>query len=266
MDEFQDIAGFPAVLEVLFALAGTGSAHGTKLAFAGDARQQILRPADAHVDPYEVARQHVPDLAHVALRRGLRQVSALTASAEELLSRKFGYRGHRVTSTIDAPLTVKKVSDGADASSALTKALKELLEHHQPHDIVILSPFGGRNSLVGKLLAAEHFSKEERWLRERLKVETDAANLGPVDVASTDLTIDVASPQTPAAPAMPKLPHGRVRWGSIFKYKGLDAEAVILTDIGDDGLAFVRREGLDWFDLLYVGLTRARYRCVVIPN
>lgn len=57
-----------------------------------------------------------------------------------------------------------------------------------------------------------------------------------------------------------------MRWGSIFKYKGLDAEAVILTDIGDDAVAFVRSDGLDWFDLLYVGLTRARYRCVVVPN
>ena len=70
---------------------------------------------------------------------------------------------------------------------------------------------------------------------------------------------------TPAT-TMPKAPPGRVRWGSIFKYKGLDAEAVIITDIGDDGLAFIHEEGIDWFDLLYVGLTRARYRCVVIPN
>lgn len=67
-------------------------------------------------------------------------------------------------------------------------------------------------------------------------------------------------------PALPRAPHGRVRWGSIFKYKGLDAEAVILTDIGDDGLAFAQKEGLSWFDILYVGLTRARYRCIVVPN
>lgn len=36
--------------------------------------------------------------------------------------------------------------------------------------------------------------------------------------------------------------------------------------MGDDGLQFVQQRGLSWFDLLYVGLTRARYRCVVIPN
>lgn len=261
VDEVQDIAGFPKVLDLLFALATSGSAKGLKLAFAGDARQQILRPAAAHVDPYAVVRERVPDLMHVALRRGLRQVSGLTSSAEQLLSRRFGYRGHRVTSTIDGPLAIKQVP-ATGPSHALAEALRELLEHHQPHDIVILSPFGARRSLVGQLLAAEHFSKEERWLRERLRVTDEVA---PVPVGRVDATVSpvVVEHRTPTAP---KVPHGRVRWGSIFKYKGLDAEAVILTDIGDDGLAFVSGEGLDWFDLLYVGLTRARYRCVVVPN
>lgn len=262
VDEFQDIAGFPAVLDVVFALSSGGP--GTKLAFAGDARQQILRPADEHVDPYAVARERVPDLTHLALRRGLRQVGTLAESAESLLSRRFGYRGHRPTSTIDAPLVVKPAVDQAQASRALTEALRELLEHHQAHDIVILSPFGARNSLVGRLLAAEHFTKEERWLRDRLRVDNAPdAGIGPVDATENGLTIE-AEPSD--AVPLPKVPSRRVRWGSIFKYKGLDAEAVILTDIGDEGLIFAQREGLDWFDLLYVGLTRARYRCVVIPN
>lgn len=265
VDEFQDIAGFPAVLDVIFAVAGTGSAEGTRLAFAGDARQQILRPTDAQVDPFSVAKQRVPDLVHVALRRGLRQVAGLTAAAEGLLSRSFGYRGHRTTSTIDGMLAVKPVTSAADASHALAEALKELLERHQAHDIVILSPFGVRNSLVGRLLAAENFTKEERWLRDRLRVESV---LGAVDMPTASVAVDVESAHAPlpSAPALPKAPPGRVRWGSIFKYKGLDAEAVILTDIGDDGVAFVQKAGLSWFDLLYVGLTRARYRCVVIPN
>ncbi|WP_300268953.1 hypothetical protein [Microbacterium sp.] len=135
---------------------------------------------------------------------------------------------------------------------------------YQAHDIVILSPFGARNSLVGRLLAAEHFTKEERWLRDRLKVETDATStVGVVDATSTGAVTE--TPSSPTA-AVPQAPRSRIRWGSIFKYKGLDAEAVILTDIGDAGVAFIRGEGLDWFDLLYVGLTRARYRCVVIAN
>lgn len=265
VDEFQDVAGFPAVLDLMFALA-SGPIANVKLAFAGDSHQQILRPADAHVDPYGILRERISDLVHVALRRGLRQVSGLTRSAEELLSRKFGYRGHRTTSTIEGALEIKRLSDAGDASHALAEALRELLEHHQAHDIVILSPFGGHRSLVGRLLAAENFTKEERWLRDRLRVTDDVASvdLGRVDLVEAPVTALVLGPGP--ASALPKAPPGRVRWGSIFKYKGLDAEAVILTDIGDDAMAFVRGEGLDWFDLLYVGLTRARYRCVVVPN
>ena len=267
VDEFQDIAGFPAVLDLLFALAASGSVEGTRFAFSGDARQQILRPSDAHVDPYRIARERVPDMVHVALRRGLRQVGALTRSCEELLSRSFGYRSHRGASTINAPLKIAQIPDAGGASHALAAALRELLEHHQAHDIVILSPFGERRSLVGQLLAAEHFSKEERWLRDRLRIDDEVATVdaGRVDAATGPLIVERPSP-APTAPALPKAPPGRVRWGSIFKYKGLDAEAVILTDIGDDAVSFVRGEGLDWFDLLYVGLTRARYRCVVVPS
>lgn len=263
VDEFQDVAGFPKVLDLLFALGSSESAGSTKLAFAGDARQQILRPAHAHVDPFAVAKERISGLVHVSLGRGLRQIGSLTSSAEDLLSRRFGYRSHRATSTIDAPLVVKKVQNPADASHALAEALRELLEHHQPHDIVILSPFGVRNSLAGRLLTAKNFSKEERWLRDRLRVEPA---LGTVDLTAGPLAVEVDAATLAPSALLPRVPAGRVRWGSIFKYKGLDAEAVILTDIGEDGVAFVRGEGLDWFDLLYVGLTRARYRCVVIPN
>ncbi|GAA3933858.1 hypothetical protein [Microbacterium soli] len=128
-------------------------------------------------------------------------------------------------------------------------------------------------------MAAEHFSKEERWLRDRLRVQADEqpAGIGRVDAGAAPVTVERAVPQAspqpvpqppaPLPPApLPKAPPGRVRWGSIFKYKGLDAEAVILTDIGDEAMTFVRGKGLDWFDLLYVGLTRARYRCVVVSN
>ncbi|MFT4156386.1 MAG: AAA family ATPase [Microbacterium sp.] len=275
VDEFQDVAPFPAVLDVLFALAAS---TGAKFAFAGDRRQQILHPVNAQVDPFAVAKERVPDLMHVALGRGLRQAAGLTEDIEKLLSRSLGYRGHHLKAV--GALTIV---DPADPSHALADALKELLTHHQAHDIVILSPFGAHNSLVGRLLAAEHFTKEERWLRDRMRVEPE---LGPVDAPKTDavaeVTADAAAVRSSAAssaapmpgvpkagapmPGVPKAPSGRVLWGSIFKYKGLDAEAVILTDIGDDGLAFSKAQGLSWLDILYVGMTRARYRCVVVPN
>lgn len=181
---------------LLFALATSGGAQSAKLAFAGDARRQILRPTDAHVDPYAVARECVPDRTHVALKRGLRQVSGLTGSAEGLLSRRFGYRSHRVTSTIDGSLVIKQIPDAGGTSHALAEALREMLERHQAHDIAILSTFGARNSLVGRLLAAEHFSKEESWLRERRRLTDDvvAVDLGRVDAVTTPVTVDRPAP------------------------------------------------------------------------
>ena len=164
IDEFQDMAGFPNVLAVFEELA----AHGAKLVLAGDARQQILRPFDTHADPFAVARERFPGMVHVAVKRGVRQVAALASGAEDLLSRKFGYAGHRLVTNEEGALDIRPV--GTDnASSMLAAALRELLEHHQSHDIVILSPFGERHSLVGRLLAAETFSKDEKWLRAQLR-------------------------------------------------------------------------------------------------
>src|SRR5690606_27498982 len=82
------------------------------------------------------------------------------ASAGTVLAPRFGYRGRRVTSTIDKPLAIKNAADVSEASGALAEALREVLKDHQAHDIVVLSPFGERRSLAGKLLAAEHFTKE----------------------------------------------------------------------------------------------------------
>lgn len=103
----------------------------------------------------------------------------------------------------------------------------------QPGEIVILSPFGENHSTVGRLLQRAEKSQDERWLRKQLKHE------GAL---------------------------GKVGWRSIFKFKGLEAEAVILTDLGQEAREFVATGGLSWDDLIYVGLTRAKYRCVVLSD
>jgi hypothetical protein len=234
IDEFQDVAGLPGVLAFLDELVSDQ----TRLVLAGDARQQILRPSATHVDPFAVAREHFPGLMHVAVQLGVRQVAALASGAEQLLSRRFGYSGHRLVTNDPGALEI--LPAGRDnATAQVAHALRGLLEHHQAHDIVILSPFGERHSLVGNLLSAPNFTKDEKWLRAQLR---------PLVRSAADAS------------------HGRVRWGSIGKFKGLDAEAVILTDIGDRGINFAVQHGLSWFDLLYVGLTRARYRCVVVAG
>lgn len=118
-------------------------------------------------------------------------------------------------------------------TAALATALRHLLQHHEPDDIIVLSLFGERKSLVGAFLARSERSRDERWLRKQLAVDGGS---------------------------------GRIRWRSIFKFKGLEAEAVVLTDVNDSGREFVESLGLDWSDLLYVGMTRGKYRCTVLES
>lgn len=230
IDEFQDVAGNALLLDLIFALAGTKRPAGTHLVFAGDSRQQIMRRADDYVNAYTIARERIPDLVHVRVRRNCRSTPGLLSGVEHVLGQKIGYTDHRVAKSTPGGLEVVPVINGRD-TAALTSALKSMLQHHAPEDIVILSPFAERRSLVGRFLARGEQSADERWLRKQLQGEE--------------------------AP-------GRVRWRSIFKFKGLDADAVIVTDLGEDAKEFVTSEGLDWQDLLYVGLTRAKYRCTVL--
>ncbi|MCW4386330.1 NERD domain-containing protein [Salinibacterium sp. SYSU T00001] len=227
VDEFQDIAGNALLLDVILALSGTGKPEGSELVFAGDSRQQILRKSEQQVDAYAVARERIADLVRVRVRRNCRTVPAVIDGAEAVLRRALGFTGHRVARSVPGGLEVVN----GEATSAVASALKSLLEHHDAEDIVILSPFGDTNSTVGRFLQRAEKSKDERWLRKQLAAEGSA---------------------------------GKVHWRSIFKYKGLDADAVILTDLGAEARDAVRSWGLNWDDVMYVGLTRAKYRCVVV--
>lgn len=230
VDEFQDVAGNPLILDLIVEMAGTKKPDGTRLVFAGDSRQQIMRRADDYVNAYTIARERIPDLVHVRVRRNCRSAPGLLSGVEQVLGERIGYTDHRVARSTPGGLDVVPISNGRD-TAALASALKTLLQHHSPEDIVILSPFAEKRSLVGRFLARGEQSADERWLRKQLQAE-----------------------------GMP----GRVRWRSIFKFKGLDADAVIVTDLTEEAKQFVVSEGLEWKDLLYVGLTRAKYRCTVL--
>ncbi|MFL0712430.1 MAG: hypothetical protein ACJLS2_07130 [Microcella pacifica] len=126
-------------------------------------------------------------------------------------------------------LDVVPVAEGRELPALLT-ALKAQLEQFGPDEVVVLSPFGEQPSLVGRFLAREPANREERQLRELLSGERAVA------------------------------------WRSIFKGKGLDAAAVVLTDITPDAAAWADERRLSWNDLLYVGMTRAQYGCAVLRS
>ncbi|GAA1941573.1 hypothetical protein GCM10009775_36700 [Microbacterium aoyamense] len=229
VDEFQDIAGNPLLLDVLAALA----APDARLMFAGDERQQIMRPMAERVDPFEVTKARMPDLVRARIRRNCRQAPALVAKAELIVGRPFGHTSHRLPSTTPGGAERIAASAGSEAAT-LAGVVKLLAQQYSLSDVVILSPWGSR-SLAARIVAGEldepAHADDVRWLR---------ANLG-----------DAA---------------GRARFGSISKLKGIEADAVIITDVGPDAREWAQKHELDWDDLLYVALSRAKYQAVVIEQ
>ena len=229
VDEFQDIVGNPRLLEVILALAGTGSAVGTQLVFAGDQTQQILRPAAERVLAFRQARQMVPDMVHVRVRINCRIAPVLMQQLQPALGIQLKLTGHRMAKSTAGGLEIVRATEQTETAT-LAKALRVLLETFSPEDIRVLSPFGSTNSLVGRLLSRPARSQDERWLQKRLGQD------------------------------------GNIGWRSIFKFKGLECDAVVITDISESAIEFTAQNDLDLRDLLYVGMTRAKYNCVVIDS
>jgi superfamily I DNA/RNA helicase len=123
------------------------------------------------------------------------------------------------------------VSDTKQAE-ALRFVLEELLKEYAPNDIRVLSPFATQ-SLAYRIMHTESKSADERWLKKHLRL--------------------VGQP-------------GEIRWRSIAKFKGLEAEAVVITDINDSAVEFAESTGRSLNELIYVGMTRARYQAVVIGS
>ena len=57
-----------------------------------------------------------------------------------------------------------------------------------------------------------------------------------------------------------------IAWRPIFKAKGLDAAAVVIADVTPEAMLWANEHILSCNDLLYVGMTLARYECTVLPR
>ncbi len=128
-----------------------------------------------------------------------------------------GYQGFRREDDGIEP-TFIEYSRGVDCSQLLSKQIRELQNaHYKLHDIVVLSP---RRDSTGA-------ETTDPWLRNILVEETGADPLPD-----------------------------RVRYTTIHSFKGLDAPAVILTDLDSSRKQFEA--------LFYIGMTRATDRLVVL--
>jgi hypothetical protein len=209
VDEFQDIAGNPLLLQVVLALAGTGSATNTEIILAGDESQQILRPNGERVSPLAEARALMPDLVHLRLRTNCRTAPGLSRQLQRALKLDLQLTGHRIPASVESGLDVVAVTSG-DETAALAAGLRSSLTRFAPEGIHVLSPFGS-SSLAATF---DDSTTNGRWLRKQLA------------------------------------PHGKVGWRSIFKFKGLEADAVINIDLSPTAKDFGCSTELDLDGLL----------------
>lgn len=170
-------------------------------------------------DGRELLRMRTPDLATFSLTVNCRNLPRIGAAVEQLSHLIPGYRRFRRPDDGADPEFIP-VRSGADQSPALAEAVQQLQdEGYRLDEIVVLSPLR-RGS------AAEATSDPR--LRQVLR---------PAD----------GNPPRP----------GQLRYSTVHAFKGLDAPAVIVTDLDATKVP-------NFDAILYVGLTRATDRLFVL--
>jgi hypothetical protein len=232
IDEFQDLVGKPDVLDFVLSLSKNMKLADTQILLAGDERQQILVDGSKEIGAFRTAKTVISDLVKYKVKANTRMNPKLQREMCEFLGIKLDIEEHRIKSDHAGGLTVVKTSTDKQAK-VLKEILKDLLVTYSPDEIRILSPFGSNRSFIGRLFLKEVKQNDEVWLK---------ANARHADS------------------------NGEIRWRSIPKFKGLESEVIVITDIGLDAAAFFDEKGQSITDWLYVGISRARHRCLVMTT
>jgi superfamily I DNA/RNA helicase len=59
---------------------------------------------------------------------------------------------------------------------------------------------------------------------------------------------------------------GEIGWRSVSKYKGMEADVVVIIDLDDETAGKLEADGKTLLDQLYVGMTRARFALYLITS
>lgn len=138
--------------------------------FAGDERQQIMRPLVERVDPFVVAKELRPDLVLARIRRNCRQAPVLVANSERLVGRPFGFTFHRLSQSTSGSAERVTASPGQEPA-ILAGMLKALAPQYGLDRIVVLSPWGSRSTVARIVSGAQNDlaqAADLRWLRANL--------------------------------------------------------------------------------------------------
>ena len=229
IDEFQDIASKPNVVDAIFMFYKREGEYDFTTILAGDDYQQIMRTSES-VDSYEVAKGYLADLVKVSLLTNCRQAPGLSHAIFKFLKWDDSDFSHDLASNVEWAFDIKRPVSGGETKE-LASVLRHLLESNKPERIRILSPFGEHRSLLAKLFNRESENSDEEWLKSQLRHKDT---------------------------------EGKIRWRSISKYKGLEEDVVVITDINLHAKNDLAEKGISLDELLYVGLTRARFQVVLL--
>jgi hypothetical protein len=230
VDEFQDIASRPKVIDALFRFFGGEGDFEPAMILVGDDYQQIMNNKEPVVGIEAAKEVSGWDFVHVWLTRNCRQAPGLSHAIFEFL--KWDDRGfkHELNKNIEWSLKVVRTKPDTE-SAALSATIKELLETNSPENIRVLSPFGEQKSLLAKVFQKTEHTKDEQWLMEQVRHKDTS---------------------------------GEIRWRSIPKFKGLEEDVIVITDINHEALDFAASINQTLDSLLYVGLTRAKFHVVLL--
>ena len=232
VDEFQDIAANLKLMELVLAVCNTCKLEDLPVVWVGDRNQQIMREGTQTLDPARRMKLIMPDTVHLRLRTNCRTVPELAKMIPRIINIDTDIARHRIPEGFEGGLSIVSSSDEKQAQHLAT-TIKKLLERYNARDIVILSPFGEKNSTVGQLLERGASNADERALAAQLQHEGS---------------------------------EGRIRWRSIAKFKGLESPVVVITDVNEKAKEFAASIHKKLDELLYVGITRAKYECVLIGD
>ncbi len=245
VDEAQDVALEP-YLDVLDALM-VGGLERAPVFITGDFDHQMIyrrREAGAAAGPGDDAAtdaaptprativRRFPNLVQLQLRSNVRTTPEVARFVAELIGEPTLYSEHRRSDDDQVSVERHTFSTMAEQQALLADAVERILsEPFTVRELVILSPYARERSAAGQALAD----------RAAGSGATDARLTSRLGLAVSGSAIDDAT---------------RIRWGTIHEFKGLEAPAVILTDV-DLSKDYHR-------DLLYVGASRATDRLVVL--
>ncbi len=222
IDEVQDLLT-PRFLDVFDTVLKGGLAHGRWAMFGDLERQAIYASHDEGemMDLAPVLGERSPHYVRMPLRRNCRNCAPIAETVERAFGMSPGYDG--VLEEAAGPaVKVQVYRNAREQRRALRKALKRAGELFTNGEIMVLS---FRND--GDCCAAD------------AQEEDPSLKLNPLRLYGPD--------------------SGSVGYCTVHSFKGMEAPAVILTDV--DGLGAKRMRGL-----LYVGMTRARIQLSIIMH